>query len=119
VKNMKIHIALQFTSISQVLELILEAHGHTMTGVDEAELVIAEDPTTLLRALKADKQVVQFVAWPDTAQAATGLATAPEYAGRVRIFAPGKRGPNFNLDWLDQFVDFLGSLNSDPAPKEA
>jgi hypothetical protein len=116
---MKIHIALQFEKISQVLELILEAHGHTMTSLEEAELIIGEDPTTLLRALKAGKQVAQFVAWPDTAQAATGLATAPEYAGRVHIFAPGERGPDFNLDWMDQFVDFLGSLTSDAAPKEA
>jgi hypothetical protein len=83
---MKIAIDLHAGPVGGALEAILKATGHALAAtVEEADVVIAEEPRSMLRHLKDGKRVVQFITDAHR-QSPVGLGTTPEYADRFRVF---------------------------------
>ncbi len=53
---------------------------------EEADLVVSDDPTTLLDVLKSGRHAAQFIIPGNESGAATGLLTTPQFSGRFRVF---------------------------------
>jgi hypothetical protein len=85
-REMKIAVTLALPQVSMALGVVLKAFGHVVEEhAEEADLVIASDPATLLAHLKRGKQVIQFICGSHDV-VATGLASSPEFGERFRVY---------------------------------
>jgi hypothetical protein len=101
------------SAMQMVVSQILGAYGHELVDLPEADLVISDDATLTLKALKLNKDATQFVMSAD--QAATGLLSS-DFADRVKIFAPSKeKDAPF---WVDEFAQYLLTLKNQPITEE-
>lgn len=81
---MKLATIISSPPIRQALELVLTTFDHTITALDEADVVICSDVDRLLPLLREGRTVVQFVTWNE--RPARELRDDPEFAGRFFIF---------------------------------